>query len=1361
MRNFLTFVCFLFLLSSSYAQKGYRLPSGVSRDQISDQWIIVKLKETATSLGDARNEVVALHEIEAGKRSVLDGMCKVKLQKGEDPIELINRLLKNENVLYAEPILDYQPLYLPSDPDNITNQGYLNQISAPAAWDITRGDDDITIAIIDSGLDLDHEDLSSSIWTNDDDPIDGLDNDGNGYVDDFYGYDFADEDNDPNADGSSHGTRVGALAGADTDNSVGLSGVGFNSKIAALKGFRTIGTTSNNLFEAIIYAADNGMQVLNLSWGSLRDGLQSEQDIIDYAVLEKNAVVVAAAGNTNVDGKFHPASYDNVLSVGAVSSSDNKWSSSTFNYSVDLMAPGVAIYSALKDDEYGVDNGTSYASPMVAGTAALVLSEFPELNARQVMERIRVSVDDIYDVGSNSSFEGKLGMGRLNVFNAVSKTNLKSLRVRNFEAETSISSALFFGDTVTVTANFTNFLNTLSNPLISISSPDNNFTIIQNSLSPGRITTLEEKTLSFEIVLDQALEPNTELAVRLDYSDGTYADFQFLETVTAPDYFDMGSNLKMTVAGNGNLAFADASFEEGIGMEFNGSTILKHAGILLATSETAVSDNIVSGYSFDGREQDFTNRTNFKLLHHPVADQFGYSAFEDEANQLLIEQSSYSFDNEDFLILKYRVVNNSNSELTDLNFGFFSDFDLGSGIANKAEFEQSEGYFLTKDTSEALFVGTKIIGDGTARYSAMDISNENGNTADIEDVFSDTEKYDFLRNQQIDSAGILGIGNDVAMINGLTFNPIPAYESEFVTVILALSDTKLGLESIFSNAETKLAAIVQQPRILETVLGCAGSTIIVDPTDGTNFRFYQDAAATTLLIEGANFETGILSSDTSFYVQNIDSAYASDLFQYQIKLVDNVADFSMSTDTLYLDHATNVVSFTDQSFQATSWNWNFGEGTTTTLQSPSLAYATIGTYEVSLSVENGTGCSDTTIKTLIVADRPESPIFEPFTVCPNGFITLSDTDADQLKIFETNESINPSQQGNDLMFGPITSNTTIYVSGVYNQFESLRTPITINLEGFQADFSLLIDTLSTDHNVIALASADQNTFEWFLDDSSMGSDESITIPATQVSFTIRLDVANGAGCTISTTKDFQFSSSTIPSQSDLSVCANEQAIVRPGNGSIFGFYADESLSTLIKKGKELVLEDQTKIFIVGLDDGLPSTPVEVNISYEVFDLEILASAEVISNKNRVTFSTNPSDGIQSFKWFVDGSLVETSANPILFFENTAYEVVLAGVNIAGCVQNDTIQLDYTVIPPLGIEDEAYFTAYPSPSNGHLTILSEENINALSVWDITGKNLLNLPTLKETIDLTHLPSGIYILKAEINHSRYQKRIIIYH
>ncbi|MEQ9405837.1 MAG: S8 family serine peptidase [Cyclobacteriaceae bacterium] len=1338
-------------------QGKYQLPDGVTENQINQEWIVAKFRGQSSLAGDFQNQVKAFHEINDARPSILDGMCKIRLQKGEGPIELINRLLKDPNVVYAEPILNYQPLYAPSDPDNNTNQDYLEKISAYEAWDVTRGDDDITIAIIDSGLDLDHEDLVNSIWINEADPIDGTDNDGNGYVDDYYGYDFADGDNDPNSDGSDHGTRVGGLAAADTDNGVGISGVGFNTKIAALKGFTTIGTNSNNLFEAVMYAVDNGMQILNLSWGSLRDGLQSEQDIINYAVLEKNAVVIAAAGNTDVDGRFHPAGYDNVISVGATNINDTRWSFSTYHYSVDIMAPGSSVYSTLKNDNYGTDSGTSYAAPMVAGAAALVMSQFPDLNSSQIMERLRVSADDIYGVGNNAFFEGKMGLGRLNVLNAVTATGLKSLRITDVRYQTSLSSSLFPGDTVTVTADVINYLTKLNNPSITISSPDDLFTPLQSNLSPGSLATLEEDSISFHILLNSDLDPETPFAIRLDYQDGAYSDFQFLETSTSPDYFDLGDHLKMTISGKGNLGYADTTFNQGIGITFNDIPILTHSGLMLATSSTDVTNNFISDYLLTKRDDDFESFKHFQLRHHPAVDIYGYSEFQDTVKNLIIEQSAYAQNSGDYIIIRYRIINNSVDAINNLSAGLFSDFNLTSQLENRAEYDATGAYLFTSDQTETLFAGTKIIADGTPVYSALDMDSQNGNSADINGIFSDVDKFDFLTNQQLSTAGSSGNGNDVAMLNGVILPQIDAFNSRYFTVILAASESKAGLETVFSEAESMLAMLIEQPVIIESTFSCEGSQVTLDPENGEIFQFYQDAGGSVFLYEGTSFITGTINQDTIFYVRNIDGNYPTDLFQYQVKLLNDIADFTMSPDTLYLDNPTNIVSFKDQSIKAISWTWDFGEGTSSTQQNPMLSYGTAGEYIITLSVENEAGCLDSMVKTLVVTDRPQSPAPGPFTICPGESITLSDSNADLLYVYETEEAAEKLYSGNDLIIGPFFEETTLFVSGVYNQFESLRVPMVVTIDDFPVDIVIHIDTLSTDHQIIAQAVTDETVIEWLVNGMSQGSMSEISIPFQTGAVDIVLTVENSAGCSIDQSTTFSFSGSPIPSQQDITICEGIDYTMKPGNGEIFGFYTDETLSTLIKKGSELLITDQTTIYIAGLDDGLPGTAIEVNISYDDFNPEITTATESIADKNKVSLSSNPVDVINNYRWFLDGVFIESGSAPILFLDNEQYEVVLEAVNQNGCIGYDTLNLDF--IPPLGIESPDEFTVYPNPTRGIISIQSREKIRHLSLWDLTGKVKIDELDADNIPNLSNLPSGIYILRAISMSNVYDHTLIL--
>ncbi len=1360
MRGLLTCAVLLLLIFSVHSQRRYQLPSGISEREINPEWIIVKIKGDGTDFSNLPNEVQLLHRTNQAKPSILDGICKIKVRTDQDPVQLINELLMNSNVVYAEPIVSYQPLYTPSDPANGTEQSYLDQIGAYDAWDITRGDDDIVIGIIDTGVDLDHEDLQSSIWVNEADPIDGIDNDNNGYIDDYQGYDFADGDNDPTADGNQHGTRVAGVAGASTDNGIGMSGIGFNSKIAALKGFTTSGTLSVNLFDAIVYAGDMGIQVLNLSWGSAREPLQSEQDILNYAVLEKDVVIAVSAGNdgatSDPEALFYPASYDNVLSVAGVDASDNRFTTSTYNYLIDLAAPGASLYSTVNDNTYGNQSGTSFASPLVAGVAALVRDAFPDLNALQVMEQVRVSSDDIYGIGTNASFDGKLGFGRLNAFSAVSQEDLKSVRVTSLDAQTPYSENLFFGDTVTITTNLTNFLSTTDETQITLSSPENDFTIIEGTDFQTGLNSLEEGEASFSIVLNDDLDPETKFFARFDFMDGAYNDFQHIQLSTSPDHFDFGSGLKMTIAGNGNLGFGDIYFYEGIGSEFDGNTILTYAGILTATSETTVSDNIINDYALENREQDFNSVTNYKLLGHPVADQFGYSEFEDPINNLIIEQSSYSWTGSNYILLRYRVINNSAAQQNDVSVGFFTDFDLDNLLKNKASYDAANNYMFTNNLDETVFAATKIIANGTVGYSALDVSNENGNSFDVEAAFSDADKFDFLKNQFIGSAGDLGDGNDVAMLNGVTINQIDAFESEYFTVLVAAAGTRNDLETELTNAQNRLDEIIANPRILSSVFSC-DSDVTIDPEEGETYRFYEDPEGTIQLHEGTAFTTGSITTDTAFYVKNMDGTYASDIFQVQVKLIEDVADFSMQPDTLYLDHETNVVNFSDQSFQATTWSWDFDQGTTSSIQNPSLSFNQVGEYEISLFIENESDCTDTAIKNLVVANRPDSPVFSSFTICPGDNVMLSDPSADFLRVFDTNETENHSYKGNDLEVGPFYENSTIYVSGIYSQFESLRIPIEIQVEEVSTDFTIEIDTTTVSHQIIVKAPEGVETIEWFVNDISIGTENQIVIDSSTLETTIRLEHTNSNNCMVSEEKTFVFSSSSIPSQQDVNFCANEDPILKPQNGEIFGFYNDAELTDLVKKGTEFEVSENMKIFVVGLDDGLPSDPREVNITFEEFDLEIVSSTEKIGNRHQVSLSTDPVEGINEFKWYVNGEQSASSAAPVFVLEETQHEIVVEIINDNGCSHSDTLQLD--LVPPLALDETDIIEIYPNPSQGFITLFSATIIENVVVWDMAGNYIFEITDTDNTIDLNQLNSGIYLLKLKTNEGVFNKKLIM--
>jgi hypothetical protein len=1361
MRSLLYAILASSLLLSFGQQKKLLQKADFSQNQLSTSWVIVKIKPNTSLQLELEREVKILHKRSSNKESVLDGMHKIQLKKNQDPIDFCNELLKLENVIYAEPIKQDQLLYTPSDPSS-SNQTYLSKIKAFQAWDLSRGDDDITIGIIDTGIDLDHEDLSANVWHNEADPIDGIDNDENGYIDDFMGYDFADGDNDPTADKSGHGTEVSGVAGAATDNGIGISGIGFNTKIAALKGFTTEFNSSFGLYDAIVYAADNGIQVINLSWGSPGNPFQSEQDIINYAVLEKNVVVVAAAGNdgnkANPEAKFYPASYDNVLSVGATDIEDNRWSLSTYNHAIDLMAPGNAIYSTRNNDGYSNSFGTSLSAPMVSSTAALVLERFPDLSARQVMERVRVTADDIYNVGNNVVYDGKLGKGRLNVYRALAENNLKSLRVENTRISTSLGEYIFFGDTITVRSSLMNYLSGLNDPILTLSSEGSVLT--NTSISPGSMIAGEEKELQYQLVIPETTAPESAMKIRIDIKDGTYTDFQYVEFTTSPDYVNFGNEkLSMTIAGNGNLGYADQSFFEGVGFQSKMETLMRYFGFFIATSGDSMTDNLILNYSTDDRSQNFTKNKNYKLYHHPGADFYGYSEFQDNEHSVIIEQSNLAWKEDDFIILRYRVINNSSESLSNVLVGIYADWNLGDQTKNKASYNIEKQYSLTTNEIRDLFAATQIIADGTMHHSNLDLKSYNENSPDFTGEFSDQIKFELLTVNQYDSAGQIGEGNDVSSLHGVTIMEIAPYESAFINVVIAVNTNVEGIENSFIQGQERLEQFITNPRVLETFKICDINQVSINPSEGINYEFYSDPYGQNLIATGEVFEPAGITSDSTFFVKNIDGLYPTDIKQVRLQLFSDISNFEMSTDTLYLDNATtNVVAFTDASLDAVTWEWDFDQGTISRIQNPSLSFSEAGIYSISLKVQNAIGCENIKVKNLVVANRPAAPSFVPFVICPNENIVLNDAAAEKLKVYV---SANSSSYilGNNLELGPFTTDSIVYVSGIYDGFESLKTPVSIVLHKVNANFEVVQDTTGSAHRIQLNANiAETSTFQWFVNNEAAGNESPLLLDAVAGSITIRMEVESEEGCQVNYARTIKISSSPIPVQSDISKCEGESIIIRPKNGNYFGFYTDEALDELIKKGTQLKVAELDKIYIVGLDDGLPSKSIEVTVSNISFEVAIDHTTEVIGLKNKVSLSGSSEVEIKHYEWYINGALAETSTAPILFLDNTLYEVVLNAENLEGCTSSDTLILDFQPVV-LGLEIATNFTVYPNPTSGIINLQSSDPIDLLTIHDLSGKQLYRIEKPIHQIDIKFLESGIYVFKAKANGAYFETSVLL--
>lgn len=325
---------------------------------------------------------------------LVPGLRKVELPAGETVEDGIRRYQADPRVLYAEPDEMVYSQTFPTNDPQIHQQIYLfdyfGQTRTEAVWEQRTDSCNQVVAVVDTGLDTNHIEISRNVWRNPNELLNGLDDDGNGLIDDINGYDFFNDDSIPD-DENGHGTFVSGVIGAVGNNGLGVAGVTWCVQIMPLKVFGPDGRGPTSLvIQAIDYAISKGVRVSNHSHGTYADS-QSLRDAIARA-RDAGHLVIAAAGNDNLNTDIHPvlpasSPLDNVVSVGAVDTIGGKADFSNFGPdSVDLFAPGVLILSLFPDNFLARGNGTSFAAPLVTGVAALLMEENPELNYRQVRD---------------------------------------------------------------------------------------------------------------------------------------------------------------------------------------------------------------------------------------------------------------------------------------------------------------------------------------------------------------------------------------------------------------------------------------------------------------------------------------------------------------------------------------------------------------------------------------------------------------------------------------------------------------------------------------------------------------------------------------------------------------------------------------------------------------------------------------------------------------------------------------------------------------------------------------------------------------------------------------------------------------
>ena len=468
----------------------------------------------------------------------------VRYRTETDPEHVARVLSAVPGVVYVEPVFvnrvsDSGPQTDPND-SFYGNQTYLRHMRLPEAWDIVKAEDGtppVVIAIVDSGTDWDHEDLLANVWTNEDEiPGNGIDDDANGFIDDVHGANFTngdDMDHDPKPrPGSNHGTLVAGTASAVTDNATGVAGAAWNAELMHVNVDcrDTMGAICHG-YQGILYAANNGADIINASWGGGSGAEKPKMitQVLDLAT-DMGALVVTAAGNDNINNDVlpsFPAAHPRVLSVGATEKDSRKRAAlSRYGRTINVFAPGVDIITTSPGNQYNSSvSGTSFSSPLVSGVAALIKTRFPEISPDALREQLRLSSENMD--AENPGYIGQFGSGYVNAEASLQAATVPGVRVKRWSwSDADGDGQINSGDQVTVDVKLINYLSAARSLTVELVAAES-YPFITMTAAEHQVGSLErddstEVTFQFEVAANTPPNESAQFYVRI--RDGAFTD---------------------------------------------------------------------------------------------------------------------------------------------------------------------------------------------------------------------------------------------------------------------------------------------------------------------------------------------------------------------------------------------------------------------------------------------------------------------------------------------------------------------------------------------------------------------------------------------------------------------------------------------------------------------------------------------------------------------------------------------------------------------------------------------------------------------------------------------------------------------
>lgn len=965
-------------------------------DKLMEDWGVIQTKRNfpqaenvygqRNQLGQALVDITLIYELRAPDHTNIVAMAEA--------------FSNHPAIAYAEPRYLYETFFVPDDPF-VPNQWYNTAIGTFTAWDSVQGDSNIVIGIIDTGTNYNHNDLRNKVGYNLADTIDGLDNDGDGKIDNFRGWDFggisywSPQDNDPtyvgSAPGMDHGVLVTGPACAEVDNATGIAGLGYKTQFIPLKAAVDQSISISFGMEAIVYGADKGYNILNLSWGSGSNS-QYGQDIINYASINRGCLLVAAAGNRFQDTYVYPASYENVISVGASQVNDGVWdygtgTGTTYNYWVDILAPGRSIVTTTGVGSYWTGStGTSMSAPIVCAAAALVKAYHPNLNNIQAGEFVRVTAEDVYSL--NPGFlQDKIGLGRVDVGNAVQALNVKSLRIDSLmirDDDNDIPEPL---DTMDLYVRFINYLDPISNLQVTLSTPDTNLIeVIQDSYTIPSMGTLANATnpTPFKIRVKKNVQQKEEVFLKFSYSDGVYEDYQYFRFYIQPMQLDLTQNTYQTsINGHGNFGFVDYPHNNlGLGVRYNGSVNINlDGGFLVGISQTNLVDGLKAGSGLRGERFKVLEKAKLQIPGG-IAPLEATAHFDDsDAGShefgVDIRQHCYQFNggiDEKYIIMEYTISNRNNFPLNTVYAGLGNHWNRTFYNIRNANYYANGNLVGAEATiGQASFVaGISMISEQQTNALSTDLTGYFFTDAEKFQALSNPTSNNSIRNDdvvQFISAGPFNLGpNDsirvaFAMVGGSDFN-------QMATV------AETARQKYWCEIRNEVPSLDLGPDIQVCTDDVGLPTLSTSPVPGLEY-----------LWSNGDTTSSILADSSGLYSLTVSNEYGCSTTDEVEVVLSSIGNPSLNLDPgpYYTGDPYDI--FLLQSTPGQTWTWDYGDGTFDNGDTLfSHTYNIPGTYTINVTIDNGicTRTLDTTIlvETFVNIEAANQSLFEAY---PNPF----------------------------------------------------------------------------------------------------------------------------------------------------------------------------------------------------------------------------------------------------------------------------------------------------------------------------------------------------------------------------------------